>query len=234
MKTLFIIVNPFQIQPRPPLGGVEEFRRNAFILVVVVIVSKTNEAGGGVRLQAVGHVPEKLPAAVCGVGVALRQHIDALRQQLQQGRQGGDSVLQLGKAAVEDFPQGIQFWALRCIQAPAGAKPAFAGFPCGKMPGQQRRAPESEAAGRFIIVCLWRQGAGFPAQSADPANMEQQSIPAPGLSSQINFCGEDADGLPIPGHFHRRSPPSPVRPTYWDYSSADRARFFLRLGATLS
>ena len=220
LEACFVILHPLHIQPRPPLGGVEEHRGQALILVFIVIIVEINGAGGRIGFQPVGYVPKELSTAICGVGVALSQHVDTFWQKFQQGRQSGNSVLQPGKAAVEGFAQGVQFRAFRCVQAPAGAKPAFAGFPCGKMPGQQRRAPESEAAGRFIIVCLWRQGAGFPAQSADPANMEQQSIPAPGLSSQINFCGEDADGLPAPGHLHGCSPPNPVHPAYRAYSSA--------------
>ena len=150
----------------------------------------------------VGHTPEELPAAIAGISAALSQHIDALRQQFQQGRQGRDGVLQTGKAAVEGFPQGVQLRAFRRFQTPAGAEPTFTGFVYRGEPGQKRFSPQGKAEGCFIGVGPGWQEPPLPAQDAGPTDMEQQGIPAPGLLAQVELCGEDADVLPVPGHSH--------------------------------
>lgn len=62
-----VILHPLHIQPRPPLGGVEEHWRQTFVVVVVVIINETDKGGGRTNFQTVRHVPKELSIAVCGV-----------------------------------------------------------------------------------------------------------------------------------------------------------------------
>ena len=71
LEACFVILHPLHIQPRPLLGGVEEHRGQALILVFIVIIVEINGAGGRIGFQPVGYVPKELSAAICGVGVAL-------------------------------------------------------------------------------------------------------------------------------------------------------------------
>ena len=74
--------------------------------------------------------------------------------------------------------------------------------------------------GVSLGVRIRRREPSLPAQYAGSADMEQQGLPAPGLLGQVELCGEDADGLLVPGHLHGRSPPNLVCPACGVYSSS--------------
>lgn len=147
-----VVVHPLRVQPGPPLGGIEEHRRQVLVLNIEVIIVKTGHTGGGTGDQPIRHIPEEPAAALGGIRLPLRQHIAAL----QQGRQRGHSIFQTGKAAVKDFTQGFQFRAPRRVQPPAGAEKALGGPTPYDVRGQQRRSPKGEAESRAVRVRLWQ------------------------------------------------------------------------------